>query len=263
MSGGKGGRLDQRQTGEYLRRINAPHPSRPDVASLAMLQIAHLKAVPFENLDIHRGVKVVLDLEHVVHKVVDDHRGGYCYELNSAFAALLTATGYGVDLVSARVAGEDGGFKQDFGHMALLVRAVDHNEPLLVDVGFGDSFTAPLALISGSERLDRDRTVRLVDLGAGWLYQENRGDGWRAGYMFNTEPRHIGDFAEMNRWQQTAPESHFTRGLVCSMLTEGGRTTIAGNTLIITRGGSRVERRLDPAEVGSALRIVFGIALAS
>ena len=146
MSGGKGGRLDQRQTGEYLRRINAPHPSRPDVASLAMLQIAHLKAVPFENLDIHRGVEVVLDLEHVVHKVVDDHRGGYCYELNSAFAALLTATGYGVDLVSARVAGEDGGFKQDFGHMALLVRAVDHNEPLLVDVGFGDSFTAPLAL---------------------------------------------------------------------------------------------------------------------
>jgi N-hydroxyarylamine O-acetyltransferase len=229
-------------------------------SGVAELQLAHLNRVPFENLDIHRDVAIVLDLEAIFDKVVARRRGGYCYELNSLFGALLTAVGYRVDLVAARVA-SDGGLGPEFAHMALLVQTDEQDVPLLVDVGFGDAFTAPLPLIGGAELFDRDRLVRLTRHGSQWAYEEDRGSGWHMRYAFMTQPRQIADFQAMNVWQQTSPDSHFTAQAICSMLSADGRVTISGNRLIVTSSGERVERELLPSEIEATLRDRFGIEM--
>ncbi len=255
--------MDETSVEQYLRRIAAEPPSAPTVEALAALQMAHLLRVPFENLDIHLGVPIVLDPASIRSKVVDRRRGGYCYELNSAFGALLAAIGFGVTTVSARVAAADGELGPDFDHMALIVDTQDGDERLLADVGFGDAFTVPVPLIDGGVQPDRDRRVRLARrAGADWHYEEDRGDGWEVRYAFTTVGRALSDFEAMNHHQQTSPDSHFTRQPVCSLLTAEGRRTISGDRLIVTNAGARTERTLAPAEVDRELRERFGLQLA-
>ena len=93
---------------DYLTRIGATRPVAADLQALRDLQLAHLLAVPFENLSIHLGEPIVLDRADLVTKVVRKHRGGFCYELNGAFAGLLTALGFRVSMLSARVFGAGG-----------------------------------------------------------------------------------------------------------------------------------------------------------
>jgi len=70
----------------YLERINYPRPVKPDVETLHGLQLAHLRSVPFENLDIHLGVPLNLSVPAFYEQIVVHRRGGFCYELNGLLA---------------------------------------------------------------------------------------------------------------------------------------------------------------------------------
>src|SRR5262245_14904037 len=127
---------------EYLGRVGYDGPVDVTPETLRRLHLAHLLAVPFENLDIHLGRPIVLDVDRIFEKIVRRRRGGFCYELNGLFAWLLGELGFDVELLSAQVL--DGGrLGPEFDHMTLLV---EHEGRWLVDVGFGDSFLEPLAL---------------------------------------------------------------------------------------------------------------------
>src|SRR5436853_6959712 len=106
----------------YLQRINYNGPMKPTAETLRHLHRAHLLTVPFENLDIHLGREIVLDAERIVAKVVEQRRGGFCYELNGAFAGFLVALGFDVKMLAAGVGRADGSFGPLFDHMALLVQ---------------------------------------------------------------------------------------------------------------------------------------------
>src|SRR6185503_11310160 len=94
----------------YLERINYRGSIAPTAETLRDLQVAHLLAVPFENLSIHANEPVVLDDESLFTKIVANRRGGFCYELNGLFAALLRALGFNVTMLSAGVARAEGDF---------------------------------------------------------------------------------------------------------------------------------------------------------
>ena len=79
---------------DYLKRINYSGSLEPSLKVLKQLQQAHLMSVPFENLDIHYGRTIELDLDKIFNKVVVDHRGGFCYELNGLFGELLSMLGF-------------------------------------------------------------------------------------------------------------------------------------------------------------------------
>ena len=121
----------------YLERIKYRGSLALNAETLRGLQAAHLLAVPFENLSIHAKQPIVLDDDALFTKIVERGRGGFCYELNGLFAALLRALGFKVEMLSAGVANAEGGFGPDFDHMALMVTL---DERWLADVGFGDSF---------------------------------------------------------------------------------------------------------------------------
>ncbi|MER8185042.1 arylamine N-acetyltransferase [Kitasatospora sp. NPDC094015] len=246
--------LTEPQVTAYLDRIGAPRPARPDAQALAALQSAHLLAVPFENLSIHLDEPVRLDLDLLLEKIVGRRRGGFCYELNGAFAELLRALGYRVTLHSARVfAGERPGPPQD--HLALLV---DLGEPWLVDVGFGRFSKLPLRLDERGEQPDPCGvfTVRPHGEEVDVLL-----DGTPQ-YRLDLRPYRLTDFVPTCWWQTTSPDSHFTRSPTCSLLTEDGRVTISGTRLIRTTAvDGRTERVLGADEALAAYRELFGIVL--
>src|SRR5215207_9436793 len=155
MSDQKGRRVD---TTAYLKRIDYRGPLAPTAATLRRLQVAHLLSVPFENLSIHAGEPIVLDEDALFDKIVVRRRGGFCYELNGLFAALLRALGFHVEMLSAGVMSQAGEFGPEFDHMALLVSLA---ERWLVDVGFGDSFIEPLLLAERAEQAQGGRAYRI------------------------------------------------------------------------------------------------------
>lgn len=254
--------LTPSEAAAYLARIGAAAPEAPTAAALASLHRAHLLAVPFENLDVSLGRPILLDRVALVDKVVRRRRGGYCYELNGLFALLLRSLGYAVDLVSARVATGDGGLTPEFDHLALVVSGGDLDGPVLADVGFGDAFVEPLVLRDHEERAEPGKRVGLLAVAAGWHYRERRPDeAWRTQYVLTTTPHALSDFEARHHWQQTSPDSHFTRSRVVSRLTPTGRVTLSGDRLITTTHGRRHETRLSEDDARRALLEHFGIVL--
>ncbi|MEO5874886.1 MAG: arylamine N-acetyltransferase [Streptosporangiaceae bacterium] len=236
--------MDRSQADSYLSRIGGPDPR-----SLADLQWAHQRTVPFENLSIHLGEQIVLDPKLLFDKIMRG-RGGFCYELNSTFGALLTALGYQVDLLAARVFGEDGTPGAPFEHLVLRVDGV-----WLVDVGFGRFSRSPLRLDDETDQADADGLYRVTaDL---VVHQDGTPQ-----YRYDPKPYELRDFVPTCWYQATSPASPFTRSLTCSLPWEGGRITLSGDRLITTRDGTREEIVLaGDQDILRTYRDVFGITL--
>jgi N-hydroxyarylamine O-acetyltransferase len=244
----------------YLDRLSYRGPRAPTLATLRALHAAHLLAVPFENLDIGLGRPIVLEEPLLFDKIVTRRRGGFCYELNGLFGALLSRLGFDVTLVSARVF-SDGHFGPEFDHLALLVTPDDQTH-WLADIGFGDCFLEPLRLVPGEQvHAARDRAYRLAPTISTWLLEERQGAGpYAAVYSFTSQPRRLADFAPMCRFHQTSPASHFTQRRVCTQATLTGRLTLRDLKLIVHHGPTRTETDLpDEAAFAQALREHFGM----
>jgi N-hydroxyarylamine O-acetyltransferase len=242
----------------YLERIGYSGSRTPNADTLRDIHRAHLFSVPFENLDIAWGREIRMDQEAFVRKIVEHHRGGFCYELNGAFSMLLHALGFQVTLLSARVPLADGSDSPEFDHLTLRV---DLNEPWIADVGFGDCFVDPLPLQVGAEQEQQGKWFRIVEVGDSLrLERRDREAGWKTEYLFALKSRRLEEFAEMCHYHQTSPQSPFTRKRVCSRATPEGRITLSEMKLITTNGDRREELSLtSEAEWRAALDYHFGV----
>lgn len=241
----------------YLRRIEYNGPREPSSAALRSLHRQHLFTVPFENLDIALKTPIFLDLTLQYDKIVRRHRGGFCYELNGLFCALLIALGFRVQMLSARVRRDDGGFGPEFDHMLLRV---DLEEPWLVDVGFGDSFVDPIVFRAGGADQVNGHRYLVLPFGEEWqlLRQDDKGEVPL--YIFRDLPRQFSEYEGMSTFHQTSPESGFTKRWICSKATRDGRITLANRRLIVTAGDRREESVLaTDDEVRQCLRDHFAI----
>jgi N-hydroxyarylamine O-acetyltransferase len=232
----------------YLHRIGASAPLRPSYQALAELTARHLEAVPFENLSCHLGETVSLDEEALLGKIIEHRRGGICYELNGAFALLLRALGFDVDLLAARIHHDDGRDGLPFGHLALRVHG---SAPALVDVGFGTETVAlvPWEVLSANG-------LHIADYGDVRVHVVGRHI-----YTVETRPRRLADFTAMLWWMYNSPHSRFTQSLVCTRVVPGGRRTLSGRRLIDVSALGREERTLPLDRVLDCYRDEFGIRL--
>lgn len=245
-------RLDDERVAAYLARIGIANRPEPTDAALRELQRAHLLTVPFENLSIHLGQPISLDVGEIFAKIVDRRRGGFCFELNGLFASLLATLGFEVRLAAAGVYGP-AGLGPPMSHLALLVG------PWLVDVGFGRSSAAPLRREHTADQSDPCGTFRIEPASERDL--DVRRDG-ELQYRVDTKPRALADFEPACWWHQTNDASRFRSGLTCSLLTPTGRITLSERTLVTTDGAGRTESTFDSDdEVLAAYRDLFGITL--
>lgn len=248
----------------YLKRINYHGPLSPTAETLQALQVAHLLTVPFENLSIHRNEPIILDDNLLFDKVVNRRRGGFCYELNGLFSALLRALGFNVTMLAASVARDRDEYTPDFAHMALMVNCTPAtlDERWLVDVGFGDSFRRPLRLDNSNEQAEEGASYRITPDGEAYIIEEcKHGREWQPHYRFRPAPYQYADFSEMCDFQQYSPQSHFTQRRVCSLATQNGRITLSElNFITTTFDGRRQEQQLEnEAAYLHALHQQFGI----
>lgn len=248
--------MDPADIEAYLQRIGADRPCAADADTLHDLHARHLDSIPFENISVHLRERIVLRPDSLVEKIVHRHRGGFCYELNGAFAALLDALGFRVTLLAASVFGAGGELGPPFDHLALRV---DLDEPWLVDVGFGRHTRFPLRLDSREPQPDPAGEFVVRDAPAGDLDVET---GGRPVYRVDPRPRRLRDFVPTCWWQATSPDSHFTQNLTCSLPVPGGRITLSGDRLIETKGEHRTDTTLTTDDqILETYRTRFGIAL--
>jgi N-hydroxyarylamine O-acetyltransferase len=163
----------------YLQRIGiSPQTGPPTVELLAALQLAHIIHVPFENLHVFHARGVRTDLDWSYPKIVEQRRGGWCFELNGCFGALLGDVGFDVDYISCRVWGEADGWGPALDHLGLVVHL--DGERWFVDVGFGDNCLVPLPLLDGEyPAVPRRARVEVeVDDDAFVLTELMPDDGW-------------------------------------------------------------------------------------
>jgi N-hydroxyarylamine O-acetyltransferase len=207
------------------------------------------------------GRPIILNENAFYEKIIEHRRGGFCYELNGSFAALLTSLGFNVRILSARVARKTGGFSPEFDHMILLVTLKDR---WLADVGFGDLFTEPKRLDYSGPQSDNGRIYRITRRAGGRLLSrwDEEKNLWEPQYLFSLRSRRLRDFVARCRYQQTSPNSHFRKGRLCTQLTTNGRVTLTDTKLIVTRGRRRTELRVKSrGEFERLLRKWFSISL--
>ena len=244
----------------YLARIDYHGPTTPTLDTLRGLHLAHLYAIPFENLDIRLGREIILEPDRLFAKIVSARRGGFCYELNGLFAELLSALGFTVERLAARVwDGQNYGI--ELSHMTLRVLL---DEPVLADVGFGEGFREPLRLVDGLEQPQTPgKSYRLVRQGELWRYDSHDAeDGWVPQYLLSPKPLALAEFQPGCDYQQYSPDSHFRRGRLCSLARPDGRITLRDDRLIETRDGLKTESPIGgEGAFQAALAGYFGVNL--
>jgi N-hydroxyarylamine O-acetyltransferase len=231
----------------YLARIGYTAPARPDLATLRALHRAHLLAIPYENLDIHLGRSLTLDLPAIFAKIVGERRGGWCYEMNGLFAWALREIGFSVRLLSSAVGRAQQPDPVEGGHLVLLV---DLGEPYLADVGFGNGFLEPLPLRTGSYR-QGFLSYALAEQRERWAFINHQHGG--PGYDMTLAAHELADFAGPCHFQQTSPASGFVRTTVCHRFTPEGIASLRGAVLTMVRADGVATETVTTAEAYVAL----------
>lgn len=247
----------------YLERIGLVGEPKADLATLEALHRLHPLAIPFENLSTLLGEPVSLDRAALEEKLIRQQRGGYCFEHNALFQHVLEALGFELTPLAARVVwNRDKAYVNPRTHMALLVTI--GRDPYLCDVGFGGAtLTAPLALDPGREQKTPHEPFIINRIGDLFTISVKFADGCRDAYEFDLQPQLAIDYAAMNHYVQTWPDSPFRRVLMAARPHAGGRVALTGNELSRYASGRLIERRLltSPESLRGVLEDDLGITL--
>ncbi|WP_342504930.1 arylamine N-acetyltransferase [Sporosarcina sp. FSL K6-2383] len=242
---------------QYLERFNAPSSKEVSLSQLTKLQHQHLHHVPFENLDVIRKVPIYLNEQSIFNKVVREHRGGYCYELNGLFHMLLTELGYDTYLVAATVLRPNGQWAKADTHATIIAHL---DQPYLVDVGFGAATPRTPIPLDESEQTDINGVykVKQATENSFDLIQENKA-GSRTLYRFHDSKKNLVDFHEGCIFNQVAKESTFTHHDIVSIATDIGRITLADHTMTTVENRVQTTSELSPEDKLHILQTIFKI----
>jgi len=220
-----------------------------------------MKQIPFENLDVGRKIPIYLNLETIYEKVVQQKRGGFCYEVNGLFHWLLVTLGFQPQLVAATVKRPNGVWAKTDTHVGIIVELND--KQYLVDVGFGASPLFPVH-INGKEQTDTGGTYKVVQQDKHYFDLMKKADGdWRTLYRFDCSEKDLADFHEGCVFNQVSKDSSFTHSDLVTRPTDNGRLTLSGNSLTEDRNGISKKRVLTETEKKEVLKNLFGIDLSS
>ena len=245
--------------GVYFDRIGYSGPAEPTLDVLRALQELHPAAIPFEAIDVllDRGVDIAPAA--VDAKLIDRHRGGYCYEQNGLFARVLKAIGFEVESLASHVRwmSEPGTPLPPLTHRVLRVTIDDI--PWLADVGFGSCVpTAPLRMDVADPQPTQHETFRIVRIGPQWLLQALVDQQWRPVYSIAAEPWFENQYEMANWYTSTHPASHFRHRLIVTRTTPVARHILADGRLTIRHPDGTAEQRfLDTDQILEVLERVF------
>ncbi|WP_437284903.1 arylamine N-acetyltransferase family protein [Sorangium sp. So ce406] len=244
----------------YLNRIGYRGALAPTREVLDALHTAHVRSIPFENVDVLLGRGIRIDLGSVQAKLVQARRGGYCFEHNSLFVAVLRRIGFKVTTLIARVRF----LQSDITPRSHMLSLIDMpGGPLLADVGFGGpGLSRSVRLVEGELQPQDVDVVSLRREGSSfWVLESRMGEQPQDLYAFTLEENHPVDYEVANHFTSTHPGSLFVNNLIAALPTPEGRVTLRNRTLGVLRHGQLERVELDREAIVGVLRDRFGLEL--
>ncbi|KAM6253115.1 arylamine N-acetyltransferase, liver isozyme-like [Porphyrio hochstetteri] len=235
---------------EYFARISYKDSHKvADLQTLTAIFQHHIQAIPFENLSMHCGETIELDLQCTYNKIVRKKRGGWCLESNHLLFWALQELGYDICIL--------GGNSYDPAKKAystvtnhVLLKVVINGNSYIVDVGFGGPYQAwqPLMLVSGKDQPQIPGIFHFTEDNGTWYLEKVKRKHYipehsvpfsgtsevgniRKIYTFTLEPRHINDFQELNTYLQVSSDNILQKKSICSLQTTEGLYVLVGWTL--------------------------------
>jgi N-hydroxyarylamine O-acetyltransferase len=241
----------------YLKRIGVEAPVKPDLDSLRAIHRAHLATISYENLDVQFGRPVTIEIPAIYEKIVENGRGGWCYEMNGILGWALKEFGFKVTRATGAVMREVSGSAAEGNHLVLKIELDDG--VYLADVGFGDGPLEPFAVRPGPFTANGfGFNVTRVD--DSWWRFHNHRQGGAPSFDFNLAPADESLFATKCNWLQTAPDSTFVQNLICFRHRDSGFVALRGRVLREVTPQGICERVLDSADdFGSVIAQIFAL----
>ncbi len=253
------------RVGLYLERLGIPadadglHCGRE---LLNRLQYAHVTMIPYENIDILRGIPLPMTFDKQYEKIILHRRGGYCFELNGLFAGLLREMGYQVTTYMARFLRGETSVPM---RRHRVIRASCPDGTFICDVGVGQAAPRyPLQLVPELVQEQCGETYKIVKEDFfGWVIYDLHQGEWRRFYSFTEEEQLDIDFVMPSYYCENAPDSIFKKGLMLSIKTADGRKTIDGNLFRVFSPNGVTEIPLSgERQINDTMKNHFGIELA-
>ena len=245
------------------------------LSALTVIMEAHVRLIPFENMSVVLGDLIDISPDSVAEKLVTRKRGGYCYEQHVLLHSALSAMGYTVSMVLARVRwGLTPDDTTPFTHVVLIVDGSDFSN-YLVDVGFGgNNCPEPIALGHDMETQVRVsgvyRTVTDVEGEMTTLEVQDRNDptifrplyAWSV-VRWETEP----DFVVANWFSCTFPKARFTQEFYVAKIANGEKHLILNDVYLrrsLTSGEVLEKRKVESLDaLLDLVRDTFGLEIES
>jgi N-hydroxyarylamine O-acetyltransferase len=250
---------------DYLGRVGLRAPLDPDLDTLRRLHVAHREAFLFENLSIQAGGGVSVALDDIERKFLDERRGGYCFEHNTLFAAVLRDVGFPTTALLGRVRR---GPPERWCRTHMVLRVYVDGDPWLADVGFGGlGLLEPIPLREGGSEHQVGFDYMLRRDGVVWVLSGRGPDPSTSGdvttdlYEFSEDPQTAGDVEVANHFTATHPSSMFRRNVIIQRTTKEERTILRHDMLMRYRNGRATVQPIDPANLPAIARDLFGIDL--
>lgn len=255
----------------YWEKIGVAPPSICDEQALDRIIFAHQCAIPFENLDACDYQKPIsLGIEDLFAKIIEGQRGGYCFELNALFNALLVSAGFSATPCFARSL-KDRGFTQPVAHRASIVQV--YGRKYFCDVGYGGpapSCAMPLA--HGAEIASRGQVFRIERAEEPWwrILYCGKALGKKGREQREPEPvlafmdavQDEVDFVALSLYCSTHPTSIFARQRMLNRRTPDGSVSVAGNVFTRVTASGKERKEIASEEDFRALALdEFGIAV--
>ena len=214
--------------------------------------------VPFENINVQNGQPIALDNESMIDKIVNQHRGGYCYEQNRLFCEYLTSKGYNVYMVSATIYnGSD--WAMEGSHMALIV--ILNQKKYLVDVGYADIPKAAIPIAHDEQPVyDVNGEFKVSKVSDHTFEMKKEVDyKWQTQYQFKDEPRELADFEPGIAFNQNNESSIFVQKLLISKAMPYGRVTMSNDHITLTHHGQKEKKNITSENYKYFLHRYFNI----
>ncbi|XP_071612718.1 arylamine N-acetyltransferase, liver isozyme-like [Heliangelus exortis] len=234
---------------EYFTRISYKECHKDtDLQTLTDIFQHHIQAIPFENLSMHCGETIELDLQATYNKIVRKKRGGWCLEINHLLFWALQELGYEVCILGGKSYDPaKKAYTAEIDH--ILLKVVIEGISYIVDAGFGGAYQAwqPLVLVSGEDQPQIPGIFRFMEDNGTWYFEKVKRKHYiseqsvpptdspelgniRKIYTFTLEPLHINDFQELNGYLQVCPDNILQKKSICSLQTTEGVYVLVGWT---------------------------------
>lgn len=245
----------------YLHRIGYSGRLEPSLEVLRELQFRHATTIAFENLNTFLGLPISLELEDLQQKLLREQRGGYCYEQNLLFKAVLEWIGFDVIGLVARVLWNEP-HADGLPRSHMLLRVEVEAQAWLADVGFGAAVPlAPVLLSAGRVSPTPLEHYRVIERDGQWQLQIESGEGWREVYEFDLQAQRLGDYKVQNWYVSTHPDSKFVNGLTLSRAALDRRYSLSNTQFTVRDRSGQIQRQnlLSARAIAEVIEQVFRV----